>query len=113
MGLLITPSGNGCSMTSIIINLFELVIAGLGTFLSAIASGWIAYKINSSRTKSSNYIMCVLVVFETAWLITTKTADNPLWFDSLAALSLIAGIMIGCNLNSFRKNRDSFSAFAS
>ena len=94
-------------------SLFELIIAGLGTFLSAIAAGWIAYKINSSRTKASNYIMCVLVLFVTAWLITTKKADNPLWFDALAALSLIVGILIGCNLKNFRKSKDSFTAFAS
>jgi nitrate/nitrite transporter NarK len=93
-------------------SLTVLAIAGLGTFLSAVAGGWIAFKINSSRTRFSNYIMCILVICETTWLINTHRADNPIWFEVLAATSLIVGILVGCNLDYFRKSRNSFSAFA-
>lgn len=93
-------------------SLTVLAIAGLGTFLSAVASGWIAFKINSARTRISNYIMCGLVIVETTWLINTHRADNPIWFEVLAATSLILGILVGCNLDYFRKSRNSFSAFA-
>ena len=80
-----------------------LALAGLGTFLSAIAGGWIAFRINADRTKISNNLMCLLVVCETTWLISTSRADNPLWFDALAASSLIVGILLGCNLSLLKK----------
>lgn len=88
-------------------SLLVLGLAGLGTFLSAIAGGWIAFKVNSSQTKIANYVMCVLVVCETTWLIASGRADGPLWFDILAALSLIAGILLGGNLHWFSKSEQS------
>ncbi len=93
-------------------SLIVLAIAGLGTFLSAVAAGWIAFRINAYKTKYSNYIMCILVVCETTWLITTNRANNPLWFDILAALSLIAGILIGCHLDLVKKNKSSYSVYS-
>lgn len=80
-----------------------LLIAGAGTFLSAFAGGWLAFIINSKKTKISNFIMSVFVILETTWLFTTGRADGPLWFDLLAAMSLIAGILLGCNLTRLRK----------
>ncbi len=86
-----------------------LAVAGLGTFLSAVAAGWIAYRINNYRNRFSNYIMCILVVCETTWLIVTKRADNPIWFDVLAALSLIVGILAGSYLGYLRKSKNTLS----
>jgi hypothetical protein len=80
-----------------------LVIAGLGTFLSAVAGGWVAFRINSGKTRLSNMIMSVMVVIETTWILLTFKADSPLWFDILAALSLIIGIMLSCNLVYLRR----------
>ncbi len=81
-----------------------LLTAGAGTFFSAVAGGWLAFIINSKKTKISNMIMSVLVVLETTWLFTTGRADGPLWFDIAAALSLIAGILLGCNLSLFKRS---------
>jgi len=94
-------------------SLTVLAIAGLGTFLSAVAGGWIAFKINSYRRRFSNYAMCILVIFETTWLINTHRSDNPIWFEVAAATSLIVGILLGCNIDYFKNDRKSFSAFAS
>jgi hypothetical protein len=80
-----------------------LAIAGLGTFLSAIAGGWVAFRINSGKTILSNVFMSVMVVIETTWILKTFKAESPLWFDVLAALSLIIGILLGCHLVYLRK----------
>jgi hypothetical protein len=75
-----------------------LAVAGLGTFLSAVTGGWVAFRINAGKTQISNLIMSVLVIIETTWILLTFKAESPMWFDILAALSLILGIMLGCNL---------------
>jgi hypothetical protein len=80
-----------------------LAIAGLGTFLSAVAGGWVAFRINSQKTRLSNIIMSALVVAETTWLLLTWKADNPVWFDVLASFSLIIGIMLSCNVSYLRR----------
>lgn len=77
----------------------ELIIAGLGTFISAVIGGSVAFKINQNKTKMSNIIMSLLVVLETSWLFKTNKADGPLWFDVLAASSLIIGIVLACNID--------------
>ncbi len=84
-------------------SLAVLAVAGLGTFLSAIAGGWVAFRINSGTTILSNIFMSVLVVIETTWILKTFKAESPLWFDILAAFSLIIGILLGCHLVYFRK----------
>ena len=80
-----------------------LILAGAGTFLSAVIGGWIAFRINSKNTKLSNILMSILVIVETIWLIKTYKADSPVWFDVLAALSLIIGIFLGCSLDFIKK----------
>ncbi len=84
-------------------SLSVLAIAGLGTFLSAVAGGWVAFRINSGKTILSNVFMSVMVVIETTWILKTFKAESPLWFDVLAALSLIIGILLGCHLVYLRK----------
>jgi hypothetical protein len=79
-----------------------LTIAGTGTFLSAIIGGWLAFAFNSYTTKTSNIIMSVIVIVETTWILVTFKATSPLWFDVLAALSLIIGILIPTLFNFFR-----------
>lgn len=85
-------------------SLLVLAVAGFGTFLSAILGGWLAYFINSYSTKLSNMIMCGIVIVETTWILNTFKAESPIWFDVLAALSLIIGILIPTQLNIFRIN---------
>jgi len=83
-------------------SLAVLGIAGFGTFLSAIVGGWLAFFINSYNTKLSNILMCGIVIVETTWILNTFKAESPLWFDVLAALSLIIGILIPTQINLFR-----------
>lgn len=83
-------------------SLTVLTIAGLGTFLSAVFGGWLAFAINSYATKISNIIMSIFVIVETTWILNTFKAESPLWFDVLAASSLIIGILLPTQLNFFR-----------
>jgi hypothetical protein len=73
----------------------ELAIAGLLTFLCAAAAGAIAAAIAGSRGRVAATIMSVLIIAESTWLITSGRASGPLWFDVLAASSLIVGILGG------------------
>lgn len=105
MGLLITSVQewifHGVSYNKSSISV--LILAGAGTFLSAVIGGWIAFRINLKNTKLSNILMSILVVVETVWLLKTYKADSPVWFDVLAALSLIIGIFLGCSLDFIKK----------
>lgn len=83
-------------------SLWVLALAGLGTFLSALIGGWVAFAINRYQTKISNIIMSIVVVVETSWLLTTWKADNPVWFDVLASGSLILGILLATKLHFLR-----------
>lgn len=83
-------------------SLWVLALAGLGTFLSALIGGWVAFAINRYQTKISNIIMSIVVVVETSWLLTTWNADNPVWFDVLASGSLILGILLATKLHFLR-----------
>jgi hypothetical protein len=97
MGLLITVvqewifGGVGYHESSAVV----LLVAGFGTFLSAVAGGWVAGRVVSFKNLYPNLLMCALVVLETTWLIRSGRTHGPLWFDFLAAGSLIAGILLG------------------
>jgi len=39
--------------------------------------------------------MCGLVVLETTYMTLSKRLDGPLWFDMMAAGSLLVGILLG------------------
>lgn len=81
-----------------------LAVAGIGTFMSAVVGGWIAFAINSYSTKISNILMSIFVIMETTWLLNNYKSNSPLWFDILAATSLIIGILIPCFLIFLRVN---------
>lgn len=72
-----------------------LLLAGLGTFLSAVAAGWVAARLVAFKNLYPHLLMCVLVAVETTWLIRTGRTHSPLWFDVVAAGSLVAGILLG------------------
>ncbi|MEE9534428.1 MAG: hypothetical protein V3W06_08405, partial [Acidimicrobiia bacterium] len=53
----------------------------------------------------AGFVMAGLVVVETTVLLSTGGLSGPLWFDLLAALSLVIGILLGAALFSRLKSK--------
>lgn len=79
-------------------SLGELGVAGFFTFLSAVAGGYVGTLVAGGRTAVVARVMCLLVVTETTVLTLDGTLSGPLWFDLVAAGSLLVGITIGAEL---------------
>lgn len=73
----------------------ELAVAGFFTFLAAVAGGFVGTLVAGGKTRVVGQVMCLLVVTETTLLTIQGTLDGPLWFDILAAGSLLVGILLG------------------
>ena len=86
-------------------SLSVLAVAGFFTFLSAVAGGVVAGLIAGRRPLLHGLVMCLLVVAETTWLVRTGRADGPLWFDAMAAASLMVGMLLGALLSVWRPGR--------
>ncbi|MBT8272433.1 MAG: hypothetical protein KJO77_01415 [Bacteroidia bacterium] len=82
----------------------ELFLGGLGTFLSAVAAGIVAYLIVGKKTVTPHIIISILVFIESTYLIFIRGSSDPLWFDLLAALSLLIGIWTIVIYSNRRKN---------
>ena len=79
-------------------SLTVLIVAGFFTFLSAAAGGLVAVLIAKSHRSIHTLAMCLLIVAEAIALIATGGTTDPLWFDTLASVSLIIGIVLGAFL---------------
>lgn len=82
-----------------------LVAAGAGTFLAAVIGGAVAGLIARAHPQLHALAMCVLVCVETTYLVLTGRVGGPLWFDMMAAASLVVGIMAGATLYALRRQR--------
>ncbi|HEX5708147.1 MAG TPA: hypothetical protein VFX96_12670 [Pyrinomonadaceae bacterium] len=82
-----------------------LVAAGAGTFLAAVVGGAVAGLIAPARPQLHALAMCVMVVIETSYLVATGRVGGPLWFDLMAAGSLVVGIILGASLVALRRQR--------
>jgi len=71
-----------------------LVIAGFLTFVAAVIGGSTGSAIAGFR-RAVPFVMGGMVVLETSVLIARGRVGGPLWFDILAAASLILGILLG------------------
>jgi hypothetical protein len=72
-----------------------LAAAGLGTFASAVVGGFVGTWIAGGGTRVVANVMSLLVVTETIVTTVDGTLNGPLWFDAMAAGSLIIGIHLG------------------
>ena len=75
-----------------------LAIAGFFTFVAAAVGGVAATAIARLTGRVAAAILSCLVVLETTTLIVTGKVTGPLWFDVLAAASLIVAIVLGAEL---------------
>jgi len=74
---------------------FDLIFGGIGTFLCAFLAGVAAYLIVCKKTIIPNLIITILVAIESVNLIFFSNSKDPLWFDTIAAISLLVGIWLG------------------
>ena len=72
-----------------------LAAAGLGTVASAVIGSYAGTRIAGGATRVVANVMSLLVVTETTVTTLDGTLSGPLWFDAMAAASLIAGIYFG------------------
>lgn len=73
----------------------DVIIGGMGTIISGIIAGFVATLIGGTSSKIPAIGLTILVTIETTLLIILEKINNPVWFDILAALSLIGAIWIG------------------
>jgi hypothetical protein len=79
-------------------SLAVLVTAGFFTALAAALGAVVAMALAGASGRIPAMIMSGLVVMETTALIATGRAGGPLWFDVVAATSLIVAILAGTEL---------------
>ena len=75
-----------------------LAIAGFFSCVAAAVGGMVATAIARPAGLLAAAIMSCVVVIETTTLVATGKVAGPLWFDILAAASLIAAILLGAEL---------------
>lgn len=75
--------------------LLQLLAAGFLTTLSAVVGGAVAASIFGKPWFPPALVMCGLVVLETTYMILANRLPGPLWFDIMAAGSLVFGILVG------------------
>jgi hypothetical protein len=75
-----------------------LAIAGFFTCVAAVVGAIVATAIARPTGLLAAAIMSCIVVIETTTLVATGKVAGPLWFDILAAASLIAAILLGAEL---------------
>ena len=84
---------DGISLTNSPIH--ELIIGGALTMIAAVIAGLVTAKIAGKKNYFPSLVISSLIIAETAFLIISSKTVDPVWFDALAGLSLVAGIWIG------------------
>jgi hypothetical protein len=72
-----------------------IIFGGLATFAAAILAGFAARIILNQTYPIVAMIMTLLIILETSYLILADKTSDPVWFDCLAAASLILGVWLG------------------
>ena len=63
--------------------------------LAAVVGGYVAGLIAGRSPMLHGLVMSCMVAVETTWLISSGRTTDPLWFDVMAAGSLVVGILLG------------------
>lgn len=74
---------------------YNIFFAGIGSVLAAVGGGWAAGQIKRHKQLWPQQIMCLLLIVESTYLITNGILTNPIWFELLASMSLLFGVLIG------------------
>ena len=81
----------------------QLLVAGFLTSGSAVAGGAVAVWCFGKPFFPPAIAICGLVVLETTYMIGAQRLDGPVWFDVMAAGSLLIGLMLGAFVIQRRK----------
>ena len=73
----------------------ELIIGGTLTVLAAVIAGVATSWVAGPKNWLPSLVISVLIIAESVYLVNSGKTIDPVWFDSLAAASLIAGIWAG------------------
>ena len=73
----------------------ELILGGGATLLAGVISGIVAALVAGKHIKVPHYVISLLIVVETTYLIMSNKVSGPLWFDIVSALLLIASVWVG------------------
>ena len=83
-GVSFTRSGGGA-----------LLVSGALTFLAAVLGGFVAGWIARGFPMLPAIVLAAEIPIETTYLILSDKTFDPVWFDSLAAGSLVVGLLLG------------------
>ncbi|WP_298896862.1 hypothetical protein [uncultured Psychroserpens sp.] len=84
----------------------NIIIGGLGTLMSGLTVGAVATCVAGKSNYIPIIILSIFVVIETTYLIIADKINNPIWFDAMAAISLIGTIWLGYYFNKFLFKED-------
>ena len=93
LGLLLTQDLSLGRVEFGITPMWKIPLVGIGALASAALGGWVAFLISKSKKLIPQIIMAGLTVVETTALLMEGALTNPLWFELLAELTLIVGII--------------------
>lgn len=95
LGILIVQEGIFGGVVYQTTPLPQLLVAGALTAASAVAGGVVAAVCFGRPFYPPALIICGLVVLETSYMIGSGRLPGPVWFDVMAACSLLVGILLG------------------
>lgn len=75
--------------------MYNIVFAGIGSVMAAVGGGWVAGQLKRHKQLWPQQIMCLLLIVESTYLMTNGILTNPIWFEMLASMSLLFGVLIG------------------
>ncbi len=74
----------------------HLLIGGTGTVVGAILGGYVMSLVTKGQYQIPAILINIWILVEAVYLSTSGVSTSPLWFDLLAASSLVVGIWFGC-----------------
>jgi len=72
-----------------------LLVSGTLTFLAAALGGFVAGWIMKDLPMLPALVIAAFIPVETTYLILTGRTTDPVWFDVMAATSLVVGLLLG------------------
>lgn len=73
----------------------DLIFGGLATLMAAVLAGMIASAIVRGQNYWPQVIISVIIITEMTYLMASGVLTSPIWFDTMAGLSLLLGIWLG------------------
>ncbi len=74
----------------------HLLIGGSGTVVGAVVGGYVMSLVTRGQYRIPAILIGIWILVEAVYLTTSGVSTSPLWFDVLAASSLVVGIWFGC-----------------